>query len=62
MQTQTEIRNSFWITHPQFKADYRVKKRQNDYCCDIRCAFVDYLDMLAKTGKISPKQADNTTL
>lgn len=57
-----EIRASFWNAFPQFKSDYKRGKKQNDYCCDIRCAFVDYVDYLMKNGEITEKQANNTTL
>jgi len=62
MKTQAAIRAAFWANHPQFKDDYRVKKRQNDYCTDIRCAFVEYVDALARGGVITQKLADRVTL
>ena len=57
-----EIRANFWNSFPQFKSDYKRGKTQNDYCCDIRCSFVDYVDYLLKNGDITEKQANNTTL
>ena len=62
MTTQTQIRQSFWEAHPQFKDDYKVTYRQNQYCTDIRCAFVDYVDHLVENGDISEKLADRVTL
>jgi hypothetical protein len=77
MTTQAEVRKSFWENHPQFKKEYKradvkrallptlvryVEKRQNDYCTDIRCAFVDYVEYLHRDGIISDKLANNVTL
>lgn len=62
MKTQTEVRNAFWESHPQFAAIRRTKKRQNDYPTDVRVAFVDFVDSLSKDGSISPKLAHNVTL
>ena len=65
--TQAEVRKAFW----QQLADsgdwetsrlYRVHKRQNDYPTDTRCAFVDYVDMLARSGEISEALAGKVTL
>lgn len=60
--TQAEVRECFWLDHPQFAADFRAKKRQNQYNADIRCAFVDYVDHLARGGTISKKLAARVTL
>ena len=62
MKTITEVRNAFWESHPQFKSEYRVKKKQNDYCTDIRCAFVDYVQYLRADGIISENLAYRVTL
>lgn len=62
MKTQKEVRKQFWNEFPQFKSEYRSNKRQNDYSCDIRCAFVDWVDYLMKSGEISEKLAYNVTL
>ena len=62
MKNQKEIRNAFWNEFPQFKSEYRSNKRQNDYCCDIRCAFVEWVDSLMKSGRISEKLCNNVTL
>lgn len=60
MTTQSEIRDAFWESHPQFK---RVKGRtQNDYDTDTRCAFVDFVDGLRRDGQISEKLAMRVTL
>ena len=57
-----EIRSSFWNNHPEFKNEFRTRKKQNDYRCDIRAAFVDYVDFLHKSGQITENQAKNITL
>jgi len=62
MKTQTEIRNSFWESYPEFKTERRSKKRQNDYKTDIRVSFVDYVDSLQKSGVITEKLAFRATL
>ena len=66
MKTKNEIRANFWQmlqeTAPHLAKMKRVKKTQNDYPADIRCAFVDYTDQLARSGEISQRMADNITL
>ncbi len=62
MKTVTDVRDSFWATYKEFKDFKRATKRQNDYPCDIRCAFVDYVDSLAIDGQISRKLANRVTL
>jgi len=62
MRTQKQVRRSFWENHPEFKQEYRSKKTQNDYNCDIRCTFVDYVEYLRRSGEISEKLAYNVTL
>ena len=60
--SQKKVRELFWDAHPEFKSEYRANKRQNEYHCDIRCAFVDYVDYLAKSGEISWELAERVTL
>ena len=62
MTTQKEIRNSFWNAHPQYKSEYRTKKKQNEYKCDIRQEFCFYIDMLIREKKISEKLGYKVTL
>jgi len=62
IKTLSALRVSFWENHPQFASDFRVKKRQNDYKCDIRCSWVDYVDSLSQDGIISEKLRNNATL
>jgi len=63
MKTQKQIRVAFWNT---FCVDGIPKeyngKRQNDLPCDLRCAFVDYVDHLQKNGDISETLANRVTL
>ena len=60
--TQAQLRGAFWEDHPQFSGAFRAGKRQNDYPCAIRTAFVDYVDSLSQGGTISEKLAARVTL
>lgn len=62
MKTLSGVRQSFWDNHHKYALHYRYKKRQNDYNVDIRMAFCDYVDYLAKSGEISEKLANRATL
>lgn len=63
MTTQNAVRESFWHNCGSRIASYRVKgKSQNDYPPDVRCAFVDYVDMLSKDGEITEALAYRVTL
>ncbi len=62
MKTITEVRNSFWDNHPQFRSEYRKTWRQNQYNATIRSCFVDYVDHLQKDGVISESLAYRVTL
>jgi len=62
MTTQTEIRESFWQAFPQFAGERRSRKCQNDYRCDVRVSFVDYVDHLQRNGEISEALASRVTL
>lgn len=61
-KTVSEVRKAFWSSFPQFKAEYRKTWRQNQYKCDIRCSFVDFVDGLQKDGEITEKLANKVTL
>lgn len=54
MTTQTQVRDAFWLTFfvEGKPREYRGK-RQNDLPTDVRCAFVDFVDSLARSGEIS---------
>jgi len=60
--TQKQVRAAFWESYPQFKSEYRANKRQNDYSCDIRVTFVDFVENLRRDGLISEKLAYSVTL
>lgn len=62
MKTITEVRESFWASHPEFKEFYQVSKRQNQYNVTIRCCFVEYVDLLLKDGTISESLSNRVTL
>ena len=60
--TFSEVRNLFFETFPQYKSERRARKSQNEYSCNCRCDFVDFVDFLMKDGKISERTADNISL
>jgi hypothetical protein len=62
MKTQTEVRNSFWESFPEFKSERRSKKRQNDYKTDIRVSFCDHVENLRRNGEITESLAQRVTL
>jgi hypothetical protein len=62
MKTQTEVRNAFWEAHPQYQAERRSRKRQNQYSTDIRCSFVDFVDYLSRNREISDALRNRVTL
>jgi hypothetical protein len=57
MTTQKQIRAAFWQRFPNVK-----RQPQNDLPTDIRCEFVDFVDMLARDGQISESLAARVTL
>jgi len=66
MKTQQEIRESFWQclkeVAPELHSQRSEYKTQNNYCADIRCNFVDYVDMLQRDGIIHKDLAKIVTL
>ena len=69
MTNQKQIRAAFWAAHPDApRRRYRYSWNHNDktaelvYPIDTRCAFVDFLDRLARDGEISQALADRATL
>jgi hypothetical protein len=58
--TQAQIRQSFWEANPQFKRQGR--KTQNQYPCDVRVTFVDYVENLKRNNQISEKLGQRATL
>jgi hypothetical protein len=66
MTTQKQIRAAFWLHHPHLAEQAReagiLNARQNHHCATVRCAFVDFVDMLHRSGEISDALADRVTL
>ena len=62
--TQVQIRKIFWEQHPDLPRK-KIKNYAGNgtmYCTDTRCAFVDFVDYLARDGQISAALADRATL
>ena len=57
-----QVRDLFFEEFPEYRSERRARKSQNDYSCNCRCAFVDFVDYLRKNGEISDRTADNITL
>jgi hypothetical protein len=66
LTNQKQIREQFWAANPDFEFQAReagiFSKSQNHHCATVRCAFVDFVDSLAKSGEISEKLANRVTL
>ena len=62
IKTLSALRSYFWDNHPEFAHHFRAKKRQNQYVCDVRVAWVDFVDSLSKDGTISEKLANRAIL
>lgn len=66
MTTQAEIRAAFWELHPDLDQQARRRrtrsKRQNHQNTTTRCAFVDFVDSLCRSGEISDALAFRATL
>lgn len=69
--TQPQIRRAFWqywlALHERSEEDWTNcprPKRQRDghYPADVRCAFVDFVEMLARDGQISEALAYRVAL
>lgn len=64
--TQSQVRDAFWQmleeVSPNLAAQWRPRKRQNDYIADIRMAWVDFVDSLARDEVISESLAFRVTL
>ncbi len=60
---QDQVRDAFWLTfYVEGKPREYRGKAQNDLPTDIRCAFCDYVDYLARDGTISEALARRVTL
>lgn len=69
MTTQKQIRAAFWEAFPDLpRRRYRYNWSQSDktaplvYPIDTRCAFVDFVDHLERSGQISETLAQRATL
>ena len=64
LTTQSQIRAAFWNDLEAMGAPGKCKpgKTQNDYPADVRVAWVDYVDLLARFGEISQALAAGVTL
>ncbi len=65
LTTQSQVRAAFWRDLDSMGApgiNCKPGKTQNDYPADIRAAWVDYVDLLARRGEISAKLAQEVTL
>lgn len=63
INTQAAVRESFWQTYyPAGKPGKFRGKRQNDLPADVRQAFVQHVDDLARDGDISEALAARVTL
>lgn len=64
--TQAQVRAAFWQAHPHLyllaRARRSLTKGQNAQTADTRCAFVDYVDVLASSGEIGEALAGGVTL
>lgn len=62
--TQKQIRSSFWESHPGLERR-KIRVLGNwvpYYPTDTRCAFVDYVEHLCRSGQISVSLAGRVTL
>lgn len=57
--TQSEVRAAFFDAYPRLK---RRGATHDDYPTDTRCAFVDFVDYLQRSGEISELLAERVTL
>lgn len=63
---QRDLRAAFWDAHPSFDHQARAagirSKSQNHHCATVRCTWVDFVDQMARAGRISEKLAGRATL
>lgn len=60
--TFKQVRDLFFDEYPEFKSERKSGKQQNDFSCDCRCMFCDFIDYLAECGQITESQRDRITL
>jgi hypothetical protein len=64
MTTQKQVRAAFWEAHPNLPRK-KIKNYSGNgtmYQTDVRVAFTDFVDYLAKDGQISSALASRVTL
>ena len=59
LTTQKQVRAAFWQGNEHLR---KHKARQNDYGATLRSEFVEFVDMLQKSGHISEDLAHRVTL
>ena len=68
LTTQEQVRRQFWLNHPDLPRRFingRTKPQiapQNYQRTDTRCAFVNYIDHLQRSGIITEALAQRVTL
>ena len=62
MKTQVEVRKAFWTMHPEFMSEYKSRKRQNEYSCNVRVSFCDFVESLRRDRAITEALAFRVTL
>jgi hypothetical protein len=60
--TFKEVRDLFFEEHPQFKAERKYRKEQNEFSTDCRCYFCDFVEHLRRNEQITETQANKITL
>jgi hypothetical protein len=63
-EDEEEVRAAFWDFADSMNGDGITRRKFSDgsYSTDTRCAFVDYVDSLARDGQISEALAQRVTL
>jgi hypothetical protein len=60
-----QLRAAFWCMLAETAPELHAQRRaggQNRQCADIRAAWVDYVDQMAREGAISERLAQQVTL
>lgn len=58
--TQAQLRAAFWQDMPETWTKYR-NKRQNDWPCNLRMEWCDFVEMLSRDGHISDALTNSVT-
>lgn len=63
-KTQKQVREAFWDIADSMNGDGITRRKFSDgsYSTETRCAFVDFVDHLARNGEISEALAQRVTL